>query len=175
MTGQTRRATLTALASAPALALPAVAIAAVSPGGHDAELTALAAEIQRLHAQGEEVYAKGVEPFNETFYGLVHSTSGSPRATLDEAFAYSREVGREAAIKEREDIDSQADRLWTRMMAIPAADAGRQGRESPRTAYPRVRRRWRARRQRSDDWEIEQARALLGQFAGMTEEELAAI
>jgi hypothetical protein len=60
MTTTTRRAALTALAGASALAIPAVAMAA-SPTGDDAELIALAAEIQRLCAQGETATALGIE------------------------------------------------------------------------------------------------------------------
>jgi len=33
-------------------------------------------------------------------------------ATLSKAFAYSHETGREAAIKELQDVDGQACRLW---------------------------------------------------------------
>jgi hypothetical protein len=44
----------------------------------------------------------------------------------EKVWAYSRESGREAAMKERNEIDSQADRIWKRMIAIPAAtQAGR--------------------------------------------------
>jgi predicted aminopeptidase len=75
MTATTRRAALGALAAASALALPAVAIAA-SPTGDDAELISLAAEIQRLRAQVKEISAKGIEPFNETFFRLVQDTPG---------------------------------------------------------------------------------------------------
>ena len=174
MTAQTRRAALDAFAAVPALAIPAVAAAAVATPGDDVELIALAAEIQRLCALGVEIYAKRVDPFNETFYGLVHSTSGVSRATLDEAFAYSRKVGREAAIKERNEIDSQADRLWDRMMAIPAAtQAGRAAKVRALLAH--VCPEWRGPAADVDDWQIEQVLALLGQFAGMSEEELSAI
>jgi hypothetical protein len=70
MTAPTRRAALTALASASALALPAVAAAVASPDA-DAEILALAAEIERLCSLGEEIYAKGVYPFQETFQNLL--------------------------------------------------------------------------------------------------------
>jgi hypothetical protein len=67
MSAPTRRAALGALASVPALAIPAVAIA----GAPDAEILALAAEIDRLCALGEEIYAKRVDPFEETFDSLL--------------------------------------------------------------------------------------------------------
>ena len=50
--------------------------------------------------------------------------------------------------------------------------ADRPGCESPRTANARVPDEWRGPKSNLD-WEIEQARALLGEFAGMSEEELA--
>jgi hypothetical protein len=92
----------------------------------------------------------------------------------EKAWAYSRESGRDAAIKERNEIDSQADRVWKRIMAIPAAtQAGRAAKVRALLMHVCAN-EWRG--PASDlDWDKEQARALLGQFAGVTEEELAAI
>jgi hypothetical protein len=90
-----------------------------------------------------------------------------------QAFAYSREIGRDAALKERADLDEQADRPWKQMMAIPAASQA--GRAAKVHALIHVcASEWRG---ACDDldWKEDQARALLGQFAGMTEDELAAI
>ena len=177
MTASTRRAALCALASASALALPAVAVAAAVPSDADAELIALAAQIERLVALGEEIYANRVDPFQETFDSLIGEMIAAPRGDqaehLDKAFAYSREVGRDAAIKERNDLDDEADRLWARMMAIPSAtQAGRA--VKVRALLVHVCPEWRG--PACDlDWDKEQARALLGQFAGMTEGELSAI
>jgi hypothetical protein len=128
-----RRAALTALAGASVLAIPAVAVAAAVPPDADAELVALAAEIERLCAVGEEVHAKRIEPFQETFQILIDdgllAVKRDPAGCKEHsapAWAYSRESGREAAVKERADLDEQADRLWERMMTIPAAtSAGR--------------------------------------------------
>ena len=133
MTAPTRRAALTALAVVPALAFPAAAIASVAPPDADAELIVLGAQIERLCAAGEEIYAKRVDPFTETFQSLLdEALDARDRDPTDfderweKAWAYSRESGREAAIKERNEIDSHADRLFARMMAIPAAtQAGR--------------------------------------------------
>jgi hypothetical protein len=123
MTATTRRAALTALASASALALPAVA--PITSPDADAEILALAAEIERLCSLGEEIYAKGVDPFQETFQSLLDDAVPAIRRDLaaweehfSKAWAYSRDVGREAAIKEREELDEQADLLWKQMMAI---------------------------------------------------------
>jgi hypothetical protein len=180
MTAPTRRAALTALASAPVLAIPAVAIAAVAPPDADAELIALAAQVERLCAAGEEIYARGFDPFEETFQSLMDEaraahlrgdTSGF-KERWDKAEAYSRESGRDAAIGEREDVDDQMDRLWNKMMAIPAATpAGRAAKVRALLAH--VCPEWRGPAEDLDDWQIEQVRALLGQFAGMSEKELA--
>jgi hypothetical protein len=141
------------------------------------ELIALAAEIERLCALGEEIYAKGVDPFEETFQKLLEeSLSAAGRGELGEwpAFVYSREVGREAAIKERNELDKQAGLFRDQMMAIPAAtQAGRAAKV--RALLTHVCPEWCGPADDLDDWQNEQVRALLGQFAGMTEEELAAI
>jgi hypothetical protein len=90
------------------------------------------------------------------------------------AWDYSREIGRDAGIEERAKVDERADRLWARMMAIPAA--------TPAGSAAKVRALlvhvctddWRG--PACDlDWDKEQARALLGEFAGMSKEELGAI
>jgi hypothetical protein len=175
MTASTRRAALCALASASALALPAVAVAAVAPPDADAELITLAAEIERLVALGEEISAKRVDPFDETFNSLLDEAiaAGGPDITA-KAYSYSREVGRDAAIKEQEELEEQADRLWAGMMAIPAAtQAGRAAKV--RALLVHVMRDGWLGPGRDLDWPQEQARALLGQFAGMSEEELADI
>jgi hypothetical protein len=180
MTAQTRRAALTALASVPALALPAVA-AATPNDADDAELITLAAEIDRLLALGEDIYAKGVDPSEETSQSLMKEALDARRRNQtdfderwEKAWAYSRESGREAAIKEQAQLASQADRLWARMMAIPAStQAGRAAKVRALLTHV-CPSEWRG-PTGPLDWEIQETRALLGQFAGMTEEELAAI
>ena len=77
MTATTRRAALGALATASALAIPTVAIAAVATPNADTDLTALAAEIERLCNSGEEIYAERVDPFDETFHSLMDASSTS--------------------------------------------------------------------------------------------------
>ena len=105
---------------------------------------------------------------------MIAAPRGDQAEHLDKAFAYSREVGRDAAIKERNDLDDEADRLWARMMAIPAAtQAGRA--VKVRALLVHVCPEWRGPADDLDDWGKEQMRTLLGQFAGMSEEELAAV
>ena len=92
----------------------------------------------------------------------------------EQAWAYARESGRDAAIVERNEIDNQAERRWTRMMSIPAATQG--GRAAKlRALLAHVCPEWRGPADDLDDWQKEQIRALLGQLAGLGEEELAAI
>ena len=180
MTSPNRR-TLYALAGVPALAIPAIAIGAVAPPDADAELVALAAEVDRLCALNDDIRAERIEPFEGIFQGLMDEALASqwsdPTNFLerwDKAWEYSRESGREAGVDKVVEVEGQADRVWKRMTAIPAAT------QSGRAAKVRALlthvcpSEWRG--PKSDlDWDLEQARALLGEFAGMTEEELAAI
>ena len=105
---------------------------------------------------------------------MIAAPRGDQTEHMDKAFAYSREVGRDAAIKERNDLDDEADRLWARMMAIPAAtQAGRAAKVRSLLKHVCAN-EWQG--PCADlDWDKDQARALLGQFAGMSEEELAAV
>lgn len=120
-------------------------------------------------------------PFQETFQSLLDDAVPAIRRDpaaweehFSKAWAYSRDVGREAAIQERAKLDDQADRLWARVIAIPAAThAGRAAKVRALLAH--VCPEWRGPADDLDDWQKEQTRALLGQSAGMTEEELAAI
>ena len=175
----TRRAALTALAGVSALALPAGAVAAVVPSDAEAEILALAAEIERLNALGEAIYAERVDPFEEKFNALLDDallTVKQDRTKWNEAFAYSHGVGREAAVQGRQEVDDRAGSLWARMLAIPAAtQAGKIAKvRRPSSTFVHTADEWRG--PAADlDWEKEQTRALLGQSAGMTEEELAAI
>ena len=147
----------------------------------DAELIALAAEIDRLCALDDEIYAKRLDPFHQNWQRLIDdalAVRGTDQTDFEErwekAWAYSRESGREAGIDEATAVDEQADRVWKRMTAIPAAtQAGRAAKVHALLAHVCIS-KWRG--PKSDlDWDIEQARALLGEFAGMSEEELASI
>jgi hypothetical protein len=122
-----------------------------------------------------------VDPFQETFQSLLDDAVPAIRRDpaaweehFSKAWAYSRDVGREAAIKEREELDEQAGLLWKQMMAIASAtNAGKIAKVRALLTFVHTD-EWRG--PAVDlDWEKEQTRALLGQFAGMTEEELAAV
>ncbi len=79
---------------------------------------------------------------------------------MAKAFAYSRAVGREAAIKEQAELDDQAGRLFERMVALSAkTQAGRPAQVRTLLTFVHTE-EWRG---PSDDmdWEKERTRALL--------------
>lgn len=88
---------------------------------------------------------------------------------MAKAFAYSRAVGREAAIKEQAELDDQAGRLFERTVALSAkTQAGRPAQVRTLLTFVHTE-EWPG---PSDDmdWGKERTRALLGNLAGMTEE-----
>jgi hypothetical protein len=154
-----RRAALGAIVSVPALALPTVAMAA----SDDSEILAIAAEIRVLDDRALAVQAERIDPFEEEFVELA-------KTDWKAACAFGDASGREAAVMEREGIDLKASRLFEQMLALPAStQAGRAAKV--RTLLANIR-DWRG--PGADlDWEIDMMRKLLGEYAGMSEEELA--
>jgi hypothetical protein len=190
-----RRAALGALASVPVLALPVGAIAApagdarryfrpgVLEGGlrifareadGDAEIIALSDEILRIHALAEEVAEKGIHPFRERFDQIMGMDGLKPVTdeSIAAGFAYRREVGMDAANDEVNALDDQNGPLFARMMSIPATTQPGRAAKVRALIIHVLRTEWRG-PGRDLDWEIEMPRKLLGEFAGMTEEELA--
>ncbi len=169
-----RRAALGASASISALAFPAAAIAAAPTDG-DAEIIALSDEILRINTLMEEVTAKRIEPFAERFDEILHDGSeGVTAESVKAAFAFGREVGRDGALLEVNALDAQNEPLFARMQSIPATT------QPARAAKVRALMvhvlGHEARGPGGDlDWEMNETRKLLGEFAGMTEEELAAV
>lgn len=156
-----RRALVTTLAAFPvmgAVTLPALATTV----GDDAELLALEAEIRRIRALADDIKATRIAPFDREYLALRKRTEWQPWGERAEMLIkFSTETGREAAIREQNDLRQQADGVFERMMAIPAVtQAGRAAK---------------VRTDEVDEYGIETARRLLGEFAGMTEAELAAI
>ena len=100
--------------------------------------------------------------------------AGPAEERIAAAFAFSVETGRDAAIGELADFEEETDRIFRRMMAIPATtQPGRAAKVRALLVHAML-----------DDWhgpaeeldgDNEMARALLGEFAGMTEEELAGL
>jgi hypothetical protein len=147
-----RRAALGALASVSALAIPAVAIAATASDG-SAEIIALSAEISRRVALATPARAR-IELLLEQFD--VRPNESPHWDTFGDL----------------EECEEETNLLFDRMMAIPAAT------QAARAAKVRAFlvhvgcNNWRG---PADplDWQEKQARALLGEFAGMSAEEIA--
>jgi hypothetical protein len=161
-----RRAVLRSILAGGAVAATALpAIVANAGATADAEILALETEIRRLGAAAEEIYAKRVWPFEDEFSALA-------AIDVKAAFAFSRRIGREKAASEGIALHEQAGPLFERMMALPTqTQAGRAAKVRTFLSYV-AGDDWRG-PSRDLDWEIEAARKLLGEFAGMSEEELA--
>ena len=168
-----RRAAIGRIASAAALALPAGAAAAAACEP-DLEIIALSDEIVRRCAEAELFQQTRIDPFEDRFQSLGRSRSKSQAVSWDEAFAFSRESGRDAAISELAAFDEATDRMFDRMMAIRAtAQTGRAAKVRALLAHV-MRDGWRG-PAKEMNWDREQARALLGEFARLSVEELEAI
>jgi hypothetical protein len=122
MTAPTRRAALTALIGAPALALPAVAVAA--PPDADAEILALRAEFERLQA----IYL----PLRETYepQELLYAEMAREQG-MDVADAWGKQSGFWAVNDQVADVGLSMGSLAERMTALrrssrppPDASAG---------------------------------------------------
>jgi hypothetical protein len=167
---KTRRAALGFLARSTArvsalACLPAVAMAA-SPAGDDAELLAMEVEIMRLRGLAKAICAEKVDPFEDEFIALMKG-DGS-----EAAWAFARSYGRDDAINEAETFHLPADGLCERLMATPAlTQAGRAAKVRVLLADI-LGDEWRG-PDSELDWHRAQTRVLLGEFAGMSAEELA--
>jgi hypothetical protein len=159
-----------AAAAAAALIVPAVAVAAAS-AELDAEIIALSAEILRRAAEAEHFQETRIDLFQEEFDRIAHSPGQVTDASLDEAFAFSRKVGREDAIRELQDFDEVTDRLFKRLMSIPAkTQPGRAAKVRALLVHV-SKSEWPGPASELD-WDKEMTRALLGEFAGMSAAEL---
>ena len=88
------------------------------------------------------------------------------------ACAYGVRTGREAGVHEMNVQLEQADRLFDRVMAIPAAThAGRAANVRALMAHV-IPQDWRGEGD-VPDWDTKMARALLGEFSGLSAAELA--
>ena len=124
------------------------------------------AEITRLRGLAKAIYDEKVAPFEDEFDAQMRDVG------YDAAWAFARSYGRDEAINEAEKFSVPADRLCERMMATPAlTQAGRAAKVRVLLADI-LGDEWRG---AADDldWDIAQARVLLGEFAGMTAEDIA--
>ena len=144
-------------------ALPIVA-AAASPTGDDAELLAMEAEIMRLRGLAKAIDDEKVQPFEAEFIALL-------KVNFEAGCAFARSYGRDDAIHEADAINLPADRLCERLMATPAlTQAGRAAKV--RVLLSDILGDGRPGPEQDLDWHVAQARALLGEFAGMSAEDL---
>jgi hypothetical protein len=138
-----------------------------SPEDNDTELLALEIEITRLNAFASQIDAERIEPFTNEFLHLAKTDWAA-------CTEFSIRTGRNDAVNEMCALLRQADRLAKRLQAIPAAtQAGRAAKVRAFLIHG-GRDEWRG-DAKSLDYPEEQARALLGEFAGMSAEEIAAI
>jgi len=152
----------TAQASALAI-LPVAALAA--PHGEDAELLAMEAEIMRLRGLAKAIDDEKVQPFEAEFIALL-------KVNVEAGWAFARSYGRDDAIDEAEEqFAVPADRLCERLMATPArTQAGRAAKVRVLLADI-LGDEWRGPASELD-WHRAQTRTLLGEFAGMSAEDL---
>jgi hypothetical protein len=168
-TPMNRRAVLGALASVSGLSIPFVIAPSNDP---DAELLAVSAEVLRMSAMTSEFEAAHIEPFNEKFEYLIHDDPREWDVRWAEAAAWGRKTGRDAAINKLGDMEREIDLVFRRMIGIPATT------QAGRAAKVRIflvhvgRSNWRG-PGGPLDWDHEMARTLLGEFAGMSAEEIA--
>jgi hypothetical protein len=140
---------------------------AFSLAGEDAELFKLEAEIAVLNRAAQEIREQSIEPADAAWHALA-------RTDWEAACAFGLSSGREEAVERIVAVDAKADRLFERLMAIPATtQAGRAAKVRGLLVHA-----WAAvgaamhlistgRKSRRD--------ALLGEFAGMSAEELAVV
>ena len=156
-------------------AIPAVAsvpnIEALSP---DAKIIALSVEILRLCAVFARVRKERLEPLEHTFMAIIHDGEGTAKERYDAAWVFSRESGRDEVVSEMESLDKQATLLFDRMKAIPTlTQVGRAAKVRCLVVFV-LGDGWRGPSSELD-WDKDETRALLGEFAGMNSGELAAI
>ncbi len=139
-----------------ALAIPAAALAAPD----DAEILALAAEIQILQVKKGDIKATRVDPVDDEWHALAVKDWKA-------ACAFGDASSREAAVREVNELDERGDSLCERIKALPATtQAGRAAKVRTLLTHM-LGDGWRG-PAAEVDCDKEQARALLAEFAGMT-------
>jgi hypothetical protein len=154
--------------SKPTVSATGGAMPAEGPKTDDAELLAMEVEIMRLSGLAKAIHANKVDPFEKQFAARLRQSG------YDAALAFADTYGREDAIEEAETFSEPAARLCERLIATPAlTQAGR--RAKVRVLLTEIlpgADEWRGPEQELN-WDIAQVRALFGEFAGMSAEELA--
>jgi hypothetical protein len=169
----TRRAAFGRFVGAGALAIPAAALASI-PADPDAEIIALSVEIVRRTDEAAAIQETHIDPFQERFFEILNDRSKSREVACKEAFAFSRECGRTHAIGVLDDFDSATTRLFERLVAIPAATQPGRAAKVRALICHGIGNAWRGPAIKLDPRD-RMARDVLGQLAGMSAEDLAAI
>jgi hypothetical protein len=160
-----RRAAFRAIAAASALlAVPAAVRACSEP---DAEIIALSAEIVRRAAEAKQFRQTQIDPLQDRFEMLVH-------VSWELACAFDQESGRDAAIVELDEFFETTDALCDRVMSIPATTQPGRAAKVRALIVHIMPSAWRGAANKIE-WDIERARALLGELAGMSDDEIAEI
>ena len=167
-----RRAALGALAAAAGALIAAPRIARAAD--LDADLLALSAEILWRCAEAAKFDAEQIEPHEPRFDEILDDESQPFGVRFAASWAFSDEVGRTAAIDALGDFEQATDRLFDRMMAIPATTQPGRAAKVRALLVHVMRDKWRG-PSGPLDWDIAQARALLGEFAGLSGADLEAI
>jgi len=166
------------LAAGTAAAVFATVKRAAATPSDDALIIALSAEVLRLNAIVDDIAETRIEPFEDEFKKIM---LGDNRMLLNrdeqaelvkQAFAFSRECGHEAAIEEQDGVWGQADTVFKRMMAMTCTTQPARAAKVRALLVHVMHAGWRG-PTGPMDWHREQARALLGEFAGMSAEDLA--
>jgi hypothetical protein len=151
--------------------LPAAAMAATAPKGDDAEIIALSAEVLR-RCRVANAFNQRIEPLA----GQWRGPGPKENLTEDECWArvkaWSEATGRDGAIKRLQNFDEETDRIYHQMMAIPATTQPGRAAKVRALLVHVMGREWRG-PDSELEWEVSEARTVLGELAGMSAEELA--
>ena len=150
--------------------------AAMAAGAGDAEIITLSAEVIRLSGIANEIQETRIEPFEDAFQAHIREIFSDKSVSADErmerSIVFEAQTGRDVALEAIEAVDKQTDAVFFRMMAIPCtAQAGRAAKVRALLVHV-MRGDWRG-PDSELDWDKSMARVLLGEFAGMSEKELA--
>jgi hypothetical protein len=123
--------------------------------------------VSRRVSRHKYIQAKKVDPLEKGFAAAV-------RACMDAACAFEARTGRRAAITEMEALMDQAGTLYARMRASPARTQAGKAAKARALLSQVLYREWRG---PADDLDRDKdlARALLGELAAVSAEQLASI
>lgn len=166
--GQSRRRFFLFVGKAGAAAA-ATAACIGAPVQPDIDLHSAIEQITSLYDRINEISSSSIDPYDGAYVDLILAKRYA------EANEFSKQTGHFAAGELVEELFLQADRLFEKLIATPAqTQAGRAAKVTAllRHVMQSKDQNWRG---PSDDlhWDVALCRALLAEYAGMTEEEMA--